>query len=176
MLSFLRIRHIREDNIKSAVMQNTIFRVGFSSINRIGQAVKHFDVAMSIASQNHIHFSDAGCIGDFVSVYCGLPQGFHISLGSCHIVMDISKALNKKTAGAAEWVINLLANLRIDQTHHCFYDVTGSKIFTQIILRGSRSLQKIFKSIAFHITVYIGKHERIKLIHNILENTGIFNL
>lgn len=59
---------------------------------------------MSITSQDHIHFSDAGCIGDFVSVYCGLSQGFHISLGSCHIVMDIPETLNKETAGAAERV------------------------------------------------------------------------
>ena len=165
---FLRIRHICEDNVKSSVVQNTVLiRIGFSSINRICQTIKHLNIAMPVTGQDHIHFSNTGCIGDLVSVHRGLPQGFHVGLGSGHIVMDISETLNKETAGAAEWVINFLANLRIYQANHCFDDVTRRKVFAQIILRGGRCFQEIFKSIPLNIAVHIGKHKRIKLIHDL---------
>ena len=90
--------------------------------------------------------------------------------------MDIPETLNKETASAAKRVINLLANLRVDQSHHCFYDMTRREVFAQIILRGSGSFQEIFKSITLNITIYVSKHKRIKFIHNFFQDTCISNL
>ena len=73
----LRIRHIGQHNIEPTVMHFTLFiGIGSSTVNRVGKTVFHLNVAVTVTSQDHIHFRNASGICDFVAINGALSQLF----------------------------------------------------------------------------------------------------